>query len=378
MISSALAILSTSIAADPTPILGEDFWLPPPASTFAEGLDQMFTFINWLCYFFFALIAVLMVIFAAKYRAPTKSHTFRTDGPTHHLPMELTWLVIPLILVIVIFWLGFAGSTRLGVEGYVGLVTPPRNAYEIKAGAKQWSWLFKYPNGVMSDDLYIPAGEPIRIELRSEDVLHAFYVPNFRVKRDCVPGRYGYLWFQADEPTGHARYHHLFCAEYCGKDHSKMNRKVFVLSRPDFDAWLAKEAVWIDEIPDEELYFKAGPRLYGRCMSCHSLDGSRLTGPSWKGIFDRINEGSGKFVDGKTYRDLIGPGKEFATAEDYIRASILDPQGHTVDTYSPAGMSTFKGQLDDRMIDGLIGMMKHLDEFDPKSGQWLKAGTEKK
>lgn len=377
MIPSALAMLSSALAADPTPILGDDFWLPPPASTYAAGLDQMFTFINWLCYFFFAIIAVLMVIFAVKYRAP-RGHSFRTDGPTHHLPMELTWLVIPLILVVVIFWLGFAGSRPLGVEGYVGLVTTPSNAYEIQAIAKKWSWIFKYPNGVMSDDLYIPAGEPVQMRLRSEDVLHSFYIPNFRIKRDCVPERYGFIWFQADEPTGHARYHHLFCAEYCGTGHSNMNRKVFVLARPDFDAWLAKEATWLDRIPEEELYFKAGPKLYARCQTCHSLDGTRLTGPSWKGIFDRLSDGSGRFLDGKTYRDLIGPGKEFATPEDYIRASILDPASHVVDTYSPTGMPTFKGQLDARAIDALIGMMKHLDEFDPKTGKWLKAGAEQK
>lgn len=377
MMPSAFAVVFATLAADPTPILGGDFWLPPPASSFAEGLDQMFNFINWLCYFFFALIAVLVVVFAVKYRAP-RGHAFRTDGPTHHLPMELTWLIIPLILVVIIFWLGFAGSPALRVEGYVGLLQPPRNSYEIQAIAKKWSWIFKYPNGVMSDDLYIPAGEPVKMTLRSEDVLHSFFIPNFRVKRDCVPERYGHLWFQADEPTGHARFHHLFCAEFCGNGHSNMNRKVFVLARPEFDAWLAKEATWIDEIPDDELYFKAGPKLFARCQTCHSLDGTRLTGPSWKGLFDRINGGTDKFTDGKSYRDLIGPGKEFATPEDYIRASILDPGAHVVDTYSPTGMPTFKGQLSDKAIDALIGMMKHIDEFDPKTGKWLKAGSEQK
>lgn len=377
MTVSLLAIASATLAsAEATPILGEDFWLPPAASTFAEGMDQMFHFINWLCYFFFALITILMVVFVVKYRAP-KGHGFRTDGPTHHLPMELTWLIIPLILVIVIFWLGFAGSRTLGVEGYVGLVTPPRNSYEITAIAKKWSWVFKYPNGVMSDDLYIPAGEPIKVTLRSDDVLHSFYIPNFRVKRDCVPERYGYLWFQADEPTGRSRYHHLFCAEYCGTGHSNMNRRVFVLARPDFDAWLADEATWIDKIDEDELYFKAGPKLYARCQTCHSLDGTRLTGPTWKGLWDRLQRGDGRFADGRTYADVIGPGKQFATPEDYIRDSILNPAGLVVESYSPAGMPTFKGQLNDRMIDALIGMIKHVDEFDPKTGQWLKAAEQK-
>jgi len=375
-----LALGSALLAADPTPILGGDFWMPPPASTFAEGLDQMFMFINWLCYFFFALIAVLMVFFVIKYHAP-KGHTFRMDGPHHHMPLELTWLVIPTLLVVPIFWLGFAGSRTLGVEGYVGLTTPPRNSYEIQAIAQKWSWSFKYPNGVISDDLYIPAGEPVRMQLRAVDVLHSFYVPNFRVKRDCVPGRYGYLWFQADEPTGHSRYHHLFCAEYCGNGHSQMNRRVFVLSRTDFDAWLKNEETWLEKIDDAELYWKAGPKLFARCTSCHTLDGVSGVGPSWKGIWDRVNGGAGSdgtFLDGKTYRDLIGPGKEFATPEDYIRDSILNPANHVVKPFSPSGMPTFKGQLDDRGIDALIGMMKHLDEFDPKTAKWLKATPEQK
>jgi len=380
MIAPLFSQATTMLADTATPILGGDFWLPPPASSFAEGLDQMFHFINWLCYFFFALIAILMLVFLAKYRAP-KGHTFRTDGPTHHLPMELTWLIIPLILVVVIFWLGFAGSKSLGVEGYVGLTTPPRNSYEIQATAQKWSWSFKYPNGVITDDLYIPAGEPVKMVLKAVDVLHSFFIPNFRVKRDCVPERYGYLWFQADEPTGRNRYHHLFCTEYCGNGHSQMNRKVFVLARADFDAWLRNEETWLEKIDDAELYWRAGPKLFARCVTCHSLDGTVGVGPSWKGLWDRVSGGAGadgKFADGKSYKDIIGPGKEFATPEDYIRDSILNPAGHVVGGFSPAGMPTFKGQLDDRAIDALIGMMKHLNEFDPKTAKWTKDAPEQK
>lgn len=372
MTASLLAITNALLAqvADPTPITtGGDFWFPSAKSTVAEGLDQMFHFINYLCYFFFALITILMVIFVVKYRAP-KGHAFRTDGPTHHLPMELTWLVIPLILVVVIFWLGFAGSRQLKVEGYVGLTTMPSNAYEIQAIARQWSWNFKYPNGVVTDNLYIPAGEPVKMVLRAEDVLHAFFVPNFRVKRDCVPERYGYLWFQADEPTGHGEYYNLFCAEYCGNGHSQMNRKVFVLSRPDFDAWLKKEEIWITEVAPEDLYWVAGPKLFARCSSCHTIDGTVGVGPSWKGLWDRVTGGAGsdgKFADGKTYAEIIGPGKEFETPENYISNSIIDPNNHVVAPFRPGQMPTFKGQLGPVEIEALIQFMRHLDEFDPKT-----------
>ncbi|MFO0893801.1 MAG: cytochrome c oxidase subunit II [Phycisphaerales bacterium] len=367
------AIIASVLAADPKPIPSTGFWLPVPASTFGPGYDQMFNFINWLCYFFFALVTVLMLVFVVKYRAP-KGHAFRTDGPTHHMPMELTWLIIPLILVVVIFWLGFAGSRALGVEGFIGMRTPPRGAYEIQVTAQKWAWSFKYPNGVLSDDLYVPAGEPIRLVLRSQDVLHSLYIPDFRVKQDCVPGRYGSLWFQADEPTGTDTYHHLFCTEYCGTGHSNMNRRVFVLARPAFEAWLKDQSEWLDKIPEEELYFKAGPKLYARCQQCHSLDGTNGIGPSWKGLVQRVQSGTEAFTDGSTTASLIGAGKRFATPEDYIRSSILNPGEYVVQGYSNA-MPTFKGQLNDKALDAIIGMMKHLDEFDPKTGRWLKGDS---
>ncbi|MBM4105769.1 MAG: cytochrome c oxidase subunit II [Phycisphaerae bacterium] len=342
-----------------------NFWLPRAASTIAGETDFMFQVINWICYVFFALVTVLLIVFSWRYRQRTKEG-FQA-GPTHHTTLEVTWTVVPLIIVIVIFFMGF--------KGYLNFATPPRDTYDINVTAAKWLWSFKYPNGASSEDLYIPAEEPVRLIMRSEDVLHSLFIPEFRVKRDVVPGRYNNLWFQSDAPTGddpNAAYH-LFCTEYCGTGHSNMNRRVFVLDRVAFDEWLTKQSRWIEDIPDDELYFKAGPKIYARCSNCHSLDGAVGTGPTWKDLWQRTKDGTTEFTDGTRLADLIGPGKEYATPEDYLRDSIYNPGRHLVKPYTNA-MPTFKGQLNDRMVDAVIAMIKRVDEFDAK-GNWKNATT---
>lgn len=344
---------------------GPTFWMPRQSSTVAPDVDFLFMTITWICYFFFALILVLMVYFMFRYRRTPDHRGGGNDGPTHNTPLELTWTIIPLLLVIGIFYFGF--------RGFIKLSTSPRNAYEINVTAQQWSWSFQYPNGAISTtELYVPAEEPVRLILRSNDVIHSLYIPDFRVKRDVVPGRYTEMWFEAPHPTFEDDFHWLFCTEYCGTGHSNMNVKVHVLPKADFAEKVTDLAQWIDKVPDDELYFKAGPAVYAACAQCHSLDGTPGTGPTWKGLIDRLREGTGTFADGKTYADVIGPGKEFATPEDYIRDSILNPSRHIVQGYGNA-MPTFRGQLNERKIQAIIGMMKHLDEFDAK-GKYLGGG----
>jgi cytochrome c oxidase subunit 2 len=361
------AIATTPPPSAPRQLTG-GFWLPQASSTNAENIDATFYFITYLGYFFFALILALLVIFVVKYRQ--RGREIHPGGPTHHTALEVTWTIIPLLLSIVIFYIGF--------KGFLNASTPPLNSYQIDVTAQQWSWSFKYPNGVQSDDLYIPADRPVKLVMRSEDVLHSLFVPDFRVKKDVVPGRYTTLWFNAPEPTGKdsKKAHHLFCTEYCGKDHSNMNRLVYVLNQAEFDEWAEKERTIVETYPVEELYFRYAPKLYKRCISCHSLDGTAGTGPSWgahdglPAIWERTEKGLTKFGDGTTLKDYIGPGKEYETAEDYIRDSILNPGKHLVAPYGNA-MPTFKGQISDKGIQALIDFMKHLDEFDAK-GNYLK------
>lgn len=359
----AFQTIAATLAADASPT--GTVWLPPAASTLAGNVDAMFNAINYICYFFFAVIVVAMVYFVVKYRV-RKGQAFRSDAPLHHLPLETTWGAVPLLIVIGIFYVGF--------RDYLNMSTPPKNAYVVQVTAQKWAWNFKYPTGATSDDLYVPAGRPVQLTMRASDVLHCCYIPDFRVKKDLVPGRYSYLWFQADEPTPSGKGHHLFCTEYCGTGHSNMNRKVYVLPEADFDKWLTEQGQWLDKIPEEELFFRAGPKIYARCQQCHALDGTKGIGPSWKGIWARTHGGEGsdgKFADGTSYASLIGPGKKYATPEDYLRNSILNPGGELVSGYGNA-MPSFKGQLNDKAIDAVIGMMQHMDDFDPKTGKYLK------
>lgn len=362
----------TLLSSDPALKTGEgptprSFWLPEGASTFAEQNDWVFHFINYINYFFFFLVVGLTVYFTWKYRQ--RGREVYARGPSHNTLLELGWTILPTLLVVVIFFMGF--------RGFASMKSVPANAYQIDVTALRYGWVFKYPNGATSEDLYVPAGKPVKLVMRSEDVLHSLYIRDFRVKQDVVPGRYTTLWFQADTPTEGDKFHHLFCTEFCGVGHSNMNRKVFVLNETDFSSWVTEQGRWLDKIAPEELYFKAGPKLYARCAGCHTLDGKPGTGPSWGNydgsgnVWQRSNAANSTHkVDGKPISDLIGTGKAFENAQSYLRNSILNPNEHIVEGFGPA-MPTFRGQLNDKAIDALIGMMQHLDEFDAK-GNWIK------
>ena len=370
--------------------LSGDFWLPEPASTLAPSTDFAFMAITWLCYVFFAGIVIALVYFTWKYRQKGNEVNYQADAPTHNTPLEVSWTVLPLLLVIAIFFMGF--------KGFLDLSTPPKDAYEIDVVALKWDWSFKYPNGATSEHLVVPAGQPVKLVMRSNDVLHSLYIPDFRVKKDVVPGRYSYLWFQADEPTGivpeaemayTATGHHLFCTEYCGTGHSNMNKKVFVLAEAEFEMWEEQQARWLDDVADEDLYSVAGPRFYTKCANCHSIDGSPNTGPSWGdpkdgtlaglgNLWERAQNGSTPIDGGTkgrpntTLADYIGPGKLYETPEDYIRASIYNPGELLIKGYGP-NMPHFRGQIGDRGIDALLGMMKRIDQFDA-SGRFIGTG----
>ena len=364
LVTSLLATTAGAGAVTPA-----NFWMPEGASIQAPRVDFAFDLINWINYVFFALIVIVMVWFCIRYRQRGKNVEF-APGPIHNTTLEVTWTVIPTLILIGIFFMGFTG--------YLDLYTPPKNSYDIKVTAQQWSWEFEYPNGAKStDELVVPAGRPVRLVMRSKDVLHSLFIPDFRVKQDLVPGRYTYLWFESNainDPDDPSDFRWLFCTEYCGKSHWNMNVQVKVFDDEAFETWTKDQARWLDMIDDQDLYFMAGPKLYARCVTCHSLDGSDGSGPSWGprgGLGDlwaRVTNGTGK-VDGgrksdggKTLADYIGNGKLYGTAEDYIRSSIYDPGALLVSGFGNQ-MPTFEGQLNDRAIDALIGMMQHLDEF---------------
>ncbi len=336
MTQSLLGPLLLAAADGPT---GRTFWMPPQASTIAAEVDWLYYFIYWLCLAFFVAIIALKVLFAVRYARRTPGQQAEPDAPTHNTPIEVTWSVIPLILVIVIFYVGF--------EGYMKLSVAPQNAYTIDVTGKKWSWSFAYPNGVTDGgEIHVPAGEPVKLVMTSQDVLHSFFVPDFRVKQDVLPGRYTTLWFEALRPPEgqDTAEHFVFCTEYCGTSHSDMRATLVVhKDRAHFDAWLEKKGT-------PEITVDAGRELYEKnCKVCHLTD-KPYTGPSFGDLAKWLKDGAER---------PLAAGGAVKVDEEYLRESIWEPNAKLAQGFSPA-MPTFKGQLKDPHIRALILYIRSL------------------
>jgi len=306
------------------------FWMPEQGSTYASEVDSIFYFIFWVSLFFFVLVVGLMILFVLRYRRRAENEAVALS-PHHSTRLEMTWSLIPLALVIVMFVVGF--------RSYLKLSLTPRDAYEVQVTAQKWSWQFTYPNGHVDGVLHVPAGSPVRLVMRSEDVIHSFFVPDFRIKKDVVPGRYSKVWFNAPEPGEHV----VLCAEYCGTSHSDMQSMVVVHTPEDFTKWLESASGMLDKLPPAE----AGALLVKSrgCVQCHTADGAPSVGPSFLGIFGEesaLREGGPILVD-----------------EEYIRESILAPQAKVVAGFEPV-MPTFQGRISDQEITVIIEYIKSL------------------
>lgn len=310
----------------------DSFWFPPKASSFAEETDALFMYILYISIVFFVLIVAAMCYFAWKFR---RRPGYKGDSTAlHNNTLEIAWTVLPTLIVCWIF--------VRGVQGYMDMMQPPGNTIDINVTARKWDWSFQYPNGAISDQLHIPNNQAIRLRMRSEDVLHAFYVPAFRAKTDIVPGRVNVMWFK---PILEGEYD-LFCAEYCGDQHSEMIKRqgVVVHSQEDYDAWLA-EAAQPPLHPVAHGYW-----LYSRmgCKSCHSVeDGKRIVGPSFANSY------------GKGFKNSKGENIDFD--EQYIRESILNPQAQMREGYQNASqMPSFQGKLDETELIALSAFIESL------------------
>ncbi len=303
---------------------------PSQVSTIAPEVDALFDFILYLSIIFFILVVGGTFYFAWKYRK--KGEDTFTKDLSHNNMLEVLWTVIPTILVFIIFVWGF--------KSYMKMTVPPDTSMQIKVTGQKWFWTFNYPEGATTtNELVVPVDQPVKLLMSSTDVIHSFFVPNFRTKMDVLPNRYTQLWFEATE-TGE---YNLFCTEYCGKGHSEMIGKVKVLSRAEYDSWLASAGNAGANMKPEEF----GEKLYKdkACFTCHSIDGSTLVGPTFKGIFGRTE----KMTDGS----------EVLSDENYIRESILEPQAKIVQGFQPI-MPTYQGVLKDEEIDALIAYFKTL------------------
>jgi len=337
--------MSNSILAQ---AVGKTFWMPEQASTVAAEVDWMFYVILYVCYFFFFLIVVMMLGFLFKYRY-RKGAPEHPAPPGHSLALEMLWTIPPTIILLLIAWRGF--------RGFMDMTVAPPNSYEVQVNGQMWNWAFMYPNGVTPTfaapspneltipELHVWKDQPIRLVLNSTDVIHSFYIPAFRVKKDVVPGRFNKMWFQATK----AGEYPVYCAEYCGISHSEMRAKVVVHpNKKMFDDWLAEASIWLPKMT----YQERGRILHGQyCSSCHSIDGSKNTGPSWKNLYGE--------------EQAMADGSKAIADEEYVRESIYYPQKRIVAGYPAGQMNSFLGQLAEDDVRALTWYMKSIsDNFD--------------
>jgi cytochrome c oxidase subunit 2 len=297
----------------------------------SSSVDSVFLFIMGISLVLLVGVTGTMVFFAVRYR---RSRHPRAENIEGNLTLEIVWTVIPTLLVLATFWVGW--------KGFVYMRTVPQDAMPVKVTARMWSWHFTYENGTTSEVLKVPVNKPVKLVITSADVLHSLSIPAFRVKEDAVPGRENYLWFQ----PGVTGSYDLFCTEYCGMGHSAMITKVEVMPERDFNAWYS-------EAKEKAARSKAGPdgaKLFTEkgCSACHSIDGSPKVGPTLKGI-------SGHTVTVLTN----GKEREITATDEYLRKSLVDPQADVVKGFPPI-MPPQKGVLTDTEIDALVEYLKNL------------------
>jgi len=308
------------------------FWMPEQASTFAPAVDALFYFIYWLCVIFFVLIIGATGYLAWKYRK--RSDDDRTSPIRGNHKLELVWSLVPSVFLLVMFAWGFVG--------FMDQQIPPDDAMEVHITGQKWSWSMTYENGGQDGNhLVVPVNEPVKLIMSSVDVLHSFFVPAFRIKRDVIPNRYTTLWFEATQEGTFD----IFCTEYCGANHSEMIGLVDVVSREEYEAYLET----LQGCAEGESLADCGSRVFTQkgCNSCHSIDGSRVIGPTFSGLWGSERA----FTDGTSQ----------VADENYVRQSIMDPGGQIVEGYQ-AQMPTFAGRIDDEELNALMAYIQSLAE----------------
>jgi len=308
---------------------------PDQASTMASRVDALYFYLVAVSAFMSLLIAVLIIYFAIKYRRRTES--FLPTPVEGSLKLEIAWSVIPLLISLsFFFW---------GASLFFAMNRPPPGALEIYVVGKQWMWKFQHLDGQREiNELHVPVGRPVRLTMGSEDVIHSFFVPAFRVKRDVLPGRFVSTWFEATRP---GRYH-LFCAEYCGTKHSGMTGWVEVMEPVAFQNWLSQGA-GAGSLSD------AGSKLFIQhaCNTCHRPD-SQARGPNLEGLL------------GKPVR--LQSGQTVIADEQYIRESIVAPNAKLVEGFQPL-MPTFQGLISEEGLLQLTAYIKSLSKGAPPPGE---------
>jgi cytochrome c oxidase subunit 2 len=309
---------------------------PEQASTMAGHVDALYIFLLIVTGMMTLLIFVCLVFFAARFRYRPGVAAEQIEGST---PLEITWSVIPFCIFMVIFaW---------GASVYFKERTPPSDAAEVYVVAKQWMWKLEHAEGQREiNELHVPVGRDVKMIMTSQDVIHSFFIPAFRIKQDVLPGRYTVVWFRATKPGTY----HLFCAEYCGTQHSGMVGSIVVLEPAQYEAWMSGGSTGPLSATGEKVFSDLG------CSTCHRSD-SQGRGPNLQGVF-------GKPVQ-------LEDGRSVTADENYVRECILDPGARRVKGFQPI-MPTFQGLVSEEQVNALVAYIKSLS---PAKGEAGKSAT---
>ncbi|HTS38627.1 MAG TPA: cytochrome c oxidase subunit II [Candidatus Solibacter sp.] len=299
---------------------------PQRASAMAGNVDALYIFLLIVTAMMTALIFTALIYFAARYRYRPGVPAEQIEGST---PLELTWSIIPLgVFMVIFFW---------GAVVYFKGRTPPRDSTEVYVVAKQWMWKLEHAEGQREiNELHVPVGRDVKLIMTSQDVIHSFYIPAFRMKQDVLPGRYTVAWFRATKPGTY----HLFCAEYCGTQHSGMVGSIVVMDPAQYEAWTNGGPTGPLSATGEKIFAELG------CSTCHRSD-SQGRGPNLQGVFG--------------HPVALADGRTVTADENYIRECILDPGSKRVKGFQPI-MPTFQGLVSEDQVNALVAYVKSLSK----------------
>jgi cytochrome c oxidase subunit II len=317
-------------------------FVPESASTVSGKVDALYFYLSGVTLFFTLLISGILIFFVIRYRRRSPFEIPRPIAGSHKL--EMLWSVIPFIIAMSMFaW---------GAQIYFQNSRSPKNANEIYVVGKQWMWKIQHSTGQREiNELHVPAGRKIKLIMTSEDTIHDFFIPAFRIKADVLPGKYTTQWFEATKPGTY----HLFCAEYCGMNHSGMIGSVIVMEPTEFDSWLSgNSSQQSPAVAGQQLFESLG------CVSCHGAKGEGGRGPALAGLFGR--------------KVFLANNQTVIADEGYIRESIENPSAKVVSGFNPI-MPTFQGQVTPEQLIQIISFIKSLQVTNAESSGAAPAAT---
>ena len=299
------------------------------ASNFVHDVDIAFLIIGGFGVFFLVSFTGIMIYFIVKYNRKRNPKATQIKDNTL---LEVTWTTLPVVLVIFMFYIGW--------QGFLPMRQDPKNAMHVKAIARMWKWQFEYPGNKVSDTLVLPINKAVRVDLVSKDVIHGFFVPAFRIKEDCVPGKNNYSWFIPGELGDFD----LICSAYCGVSHSYMSAIIRIVPNSQYEKWIAALQV-------KNAVKGSGFKILEKngCIACHSLDGTKMVGPTFKGLYGSIVE-----------VETNGTNRKIKADSAYIISSIVEPNKDIVKGFPAGVMQSYKNIVSDKEIQQVIEYLKTL------------------